>query len=455
MRFRINSQNLEKALFYLLLFAIPFEIKKHLWSWGRFNVEWTSGFLWVSDLLIIGLLILWLVRSKFKFRLKPDLIEVCLLAFFIISGLSIFIASIKPIAIFQFVKLAEFIGLFFYIRYNFEKVFYFVPSLMTLVFSGFIQAFIAISQSVTQGVLGLKYFGEPVFKSLDTIGVAVFYSEGVKFLRAYGTTPHPNVLAAFLFFGIFSFYWLYLTGYKETSEIWHKKIYEYGILAVYAIMLLAFFSTFSRIIIGFWALGVTAHIVIILTYKKFGNFRKHAQTHIYQLVVVTGIVAGLFSLVYWPQLMSRINVSIEEEAITHRVRYNHVAGDISNDRPLLGIGLGQFVPEFMEREPNMHYNFYQPVHNIYLLILSETGYFGFLFLAVFLFVGFKKFIRSLDFTKVYHYSFVIFVVTVLAFGIFDHFTWTLQMGRLMLWITLGFISAIVLQNIRYKKRIKN
>ena len=34
------------------------------------------------------------------------------------------------------------------------------------------------------------------------------------------------------------------------------------------------------------------------------------------------------------------------------------------------------------------------------------------------------------------------ILSLLGFGLFDHFLWTLQPGRLMLWLILGIILGI-------------
>src|SRR3989344_4629337 len=121
---------IEKYLFYLLLFSVPFEIKKFLWQWGRFKVEWTSGFLWASDILIAVILVLWLVRilrSKSRPKLlKSDYPLLSLLGVALLSAIGV---EITAVSIFQIIKLAEFIAIFFYVRCNFEKVFSFTNSL--------------------------------------------------------------------------------------------------------------------------------------------------------------------------------------------------------------------------------------------------------------------------------------------------------------------------------------
>ena len=77
---------------------------------------------------------------------------------------------------------------------------------------------------------------------------------------------------------------------------------------------------------------------------------------------------------------------------------------------------------------------HQPVHNIYLLIASETGLIGLILFLVFIFQLFRKIIGQ-------EYFLLLIVFSFLFIGLFDHFFWTLQQGQLMFWLTLGIMGA--------------
>ncbi len=83
---------------------------------------------------------------------------------------------------------------------------------------------------------------------------------------------------------------------------------------------------------------------------------------------------------------------------------------------------------------------WQPIHNIYLLMASETGILG---LIVFLIFITKLLIAKVKFILKNKNSEILAVVmmffSLLGFGLFDHFLWTLQPGRLMLWLVLGIM----------------
>jgi O-antigen ligase len=73
----------------------------------------------------------------------------------------------------------------------------------------------------------------------------------------------------------------------------------------------------------------------------------------------------------------------------------------------------------------------QPVHNIFLLVLAETGITGFL---IFLFLIIKAFKNSLE---IRNWSLVISLLAILLTGAADHYWLTLQQNQLIFAIILG------------------
>ena len=106
----------------------------------------------------------------------------------------------------------------------------------------------------------------------------------------------------------------------------------------------------------------------------------------------------------------------------------------------MGVGIGQFIPGMITKFKNLPAVAYQPVHNIYLLIVSETGFLGLGAFLLFLFFVFWRFIHVADFKKLYTFSFLIFIFSFLLIGLFDHFLWTSQQGSLIFWMALALLS---------------
>ncbi len=380
-----------------------------------------------------------------------------LAGFFIVSALSIFNSRIIGLSLYQLLKLAEFIGFYFYLQSAFGRVYKFKEVLATIIASGIFQAAIAIAQYFKQGSLGLKLLGESPL-SVNATGVAVFIADSEKYLRAYGTTPHPNVLAAWLFLAIFAFYNYYFYFYPHTKRGLLGSRAEgadprYGVgvyprdksylgkflLICQPVLLVGLFFTFSRIIIGLWALGAAIRVLLLFK-KSLHGFLVATKQYTITIVVITLVTSSLFAAFFWPQVKSRALVSMDEEAVTQRIFYNKIAESVTIANPVLGVGIGQSVPQLMNKLKHWPSYIYQPVHNIYLLIASETGFIGLALFLLFLLFTFYHFIKRTNLHKTYQYSFFILAFSVLVIGLFDHFLWTLQQGSLIFWMTLALIS---------------
>ena len=244
----MNFQKLEKLIFYTFIFSIPFQTRVVLRTWGVGFNEWNAAFLYGTDLLILAILGFWALRFVFgKARFNFSNYDWFLIGFITIFAISIQNASNQTLGFYQLLKLAEFSLLYFYVKSNLSAVFNMMTSFFVFFASGFFQAVLAILQYLRQADLGLRFLGETVLNP-DLFNVAVFLVNGEKIMRPYGTTPHPNILALFLFISVFIYYFFYIKGDKFS----HSKS---GLL-IYSVLLFSLFLTFSRVVIFVWMIGV-------------------------------------------------------------------------------------------------------------------------------------------------------------------------------------------------------
>lgn len=208
----------EKALFYFLSFAGFWQLRLVWTPVGQQFNEWTSFYLYATDLIIVAILFLWgardfrLVKPMAGFKLKwliPKSAADWLWLFLFICLLSIFFSQDCWLGFYRLAKLLEFAGLYFYIRYNFTNLFNWQKFWQFFIAGAALQSIVATAQFLTQKSLGLKFFAEsPLSPNID--GVAKLVVGGVKIVRAYGLVPHPNILAAILMVAIFGIAWLWL-----------------------------------------------------------------------------------------------------------------------------------------------------------------------------------------------------------------------------------------------------
>ena len=390
---------LERFLFSIFIFSLPFQTRIILWQFTQPFNEWTAAFLWGSDVLFALLLVFSFQFSIFKKNLLPVL-------FLAVVAISISNAIISEVAWYRWAKLVEYVFVFWYMSRRALRVISLDGIARIIIASVAFQAVIGIVQYLAQHSIGLKIFGESVLNPVAS-GVAVVVADGERYLRAYGTFPHPNVLALWLVIGIWAFW--YISNIKPQKS----KVFYF----MYALILIALVLTFSRTVIALWSVSS-----IFLLRKQY-----------FRLAMVTISIIAIISILVLPQIISRVRISSDDEAFVQRVFFNEQALAGTRDHLAIGNGIGQFVPILMR---DLHFysrSIYQPAHNVYLLILYETGIVG---LLIFLF-----FIARL-FWKIRQKHFAVAILgTFCAVALFDHFPWTLQQGGLMFWGMLGILDA--------------
>ena len=136
--------------------------------------------------------------------------------------------------------------------------------------------------------------------------------------------------------------------------------------------------------------------------------------------------------------------NFHEEAIAKRInQYKQAAGVIKKNL-LFGAGMYQYLPA-LEAEKAIHGVIVnEPVHNIFLLYIAQTGLIGGLFAIWFLYQTFNKLKKELASKKMRMTTIlkIILLGIVFALGIGDHYFLTLQQGQLLLGFVLGFIWVV-------------
>ncbi len=423
---------LEKIFFYLLIFCLPFQTRKIIYQWGDGFNEWTTAYLYLTDILLILIFLFWIWRvrehrflKEFKiFQLKNH--GFWLLGFLIVSLISLIQARNLSLGFYSWFKLLEFIGLFFYLKYNYREIFNFKRLAQILVASGLIQSIIAISQFTIQKNLGLRFLTEsPLGTGIN--GVAKFIVNDLTFIRVYGSLPHPNVLAFFLLISLFFLYFLWL----EKKYSFAKNIFFFFI---FIIMLFALGLTFSRAIIAIFILASLFYFIFVFC-KARKSKDKELSKKIILIFLLFVIFCSLLIIFVFPELFSRFSISPEEQSVALRLFYNQFTYSIIQECPLVGIGIGNFVWEMKDALDLLSDWIHQPVHNVYLLIASETGLLGLFVFLMFLYQLLRKF-------KEINYLLLFIVFCILFISLFDHFFWTLQQGQLMFWLTIGLMVSL-------------
>ena len=139
MTLKILKVKLHKTFFYLLIIFLPTQLGKHFWpDWTMvlgLRLDYLSPTLYLTDILILGILISWgvekimlrhsgLSRIRFWMRSFYPLTRMTKVQIFLFFGFSVFLlansffSQNQPAAFYKFFKLVEFFLLGFYVVKN-------------------------------------------------------------------------------------------------------------------------------------------------------------------------------------------------------------------------------------------------------------------------------------------------------------------------------------------------
>lgn len=409
--------------FYLFVFLLPWQtrwifndasLNGGIWEYGRMS-------LYGTEILLIILLILGLInwsKSYFKKTKEQKLEEVkselkgqkfLIILLIIWSGLTIFWSGDKLLAWFGLLNLIWGIGIFWLIEsqgIEFKKVGY------ALIFSGAIQSFLGIWQFLNQGFFASKWLGISALNPA-TLGTSVIDNGVGRFLRAYGSLPHPNMLAGFLVIGILTA--IILINREPAKKIRNLLNVAVGFLALGLIL------TFSRA--GWLALILSLIIFIIYNYIK-----KQEQKKIIWPLIIIGLIFLIIFFSYGDLFKSRLTglERLELKSNQERASYYPQAFSIIKAKWLKGVGLGNYTLVQYQKNPTLNSWDYQPIHDTALLTWAEMGIIGLmLFIGIIIF-AFKN--RGIYWPL---------LVAILVLGFFDHYFHSLYFGIMLWWLVVG------------------
>lgn len=428
------ASKLQTAFFFLILVAIPLQLGKHFWpNFAYVNgvrVDYLSPTIYISDVFVVILLISLFFNKHFKLG-RVELLGI--LGTILYLSLGIYFSSF-PLN--GWYSLLKFIELTFFAYFVGKEI----TDKKTLLFFAFclgiiIEGALSLTQIVRQAsVGGFWYFlGERTFSS-STPGIANASIQGQLFLRPYATFPHPNVLAGYLVIALlFLLTWIFAT--KNTSQ---KLI---------SIILLIFGSGILLLTLSRVAIVVFVILATVVIFKNIKSTIKKiilAGAYVMLVIILAGtLIAGRF-----------LDLSSYRETIFLRDVLIQASLQMFLSHPFFGVGLGNFLP-LLPRFISLGiiFSFLQPVHNIFLLVLTETGVIGLSIFLWILYLAYSNVLKNLDYyssrkTKpnrevfdsqtvgLYQFALLSFIA-ICAIGLTDHYFLTLQQGQLLFALVLG------------------
>lgn len=394
---------INRFFFDILIFLFVFLLPAQLGRFFFFPFSYLSGIridylayaIYVTDILA-AFLIIFNLKTILAFLKNKKVIYVLILL-----ALSIFFSFSFQIAFYRFLKILEALSLYaIFKNLKINKKLLIIALLSSTLIQLFLSLFHLINRISIQNIF--YYLGER-YISASMPGIAKASINGIEILRPYGTFSHPNSMAGF-----------YLLLYSFILGINFKKnqIIKNILLLMFSFLILISFSKSA-----IFALIIVNIIYAFFMYKK----------SICKFCTVARVFVLFFlSLVFFFAKTDPLSIIKRTELIKNSIL-------LIEKYPITGIGIGNYLIAQDSIISKSIFLIPQPVHNIFLLIITEIGIFlglGILFLIFKHFYKFKH-INSLLFC----------FIAILITGFLDHYWLTLQQNLLLIPVILGLITS--------------
>ncbi|MFA6119162.1 MAG: O-antigen ligase family protein [Parachlamydiales bacterium] len=428
------------AIFILFLLPAVFRILDHNFQ-KYFGL---NKYVNVFDFIFIGTAAFFFIR-KDQLKKYVSLNTSLIVLFICLSRMSIFFSDgeIHHKAFYDLFRasLAMFLIFVFlttYFRRNYEFVF--KCFFMLFFIFAFFESIVGILQFILQRPLGLSFLNEPFFSinnshsakiyiSENSLGIFsnIIHSKNGDYLRSHGTFLHPNVFAGFLNIS------LILTMYQIHKS---KKKIVFSIFLI--LQLVALILTFSRA--GMLAFVCSSFMFFILMKIKKNDVKKMGLIFLTCSFVILCVFSkfilerGLLGSLFQSNKAKELNCKSDNL----RSSLSQVAKKMIKKNPVLGVGFRNFLikkDEYSNQKLERAY-----VHNIYLLIASESG---FLALMIFLLL-----LTSIIFNAVKYCINDLFIISIciifsfLIIGFFDHYPISSYFGKIVLFSNIAALNFL-------------
>jgi len=370
----------------LIVLFLPTQLGLHFWpDFARaagIKVDYLSPTLYFVDLLII-LYIFPNLRKIFQWLRRYISSVLVLLVFILVNSF----VGITPLNSFLWWT-RNLLYLIFFLTLRLRKVTWSQIKTPLLV-STFLIVFLEIYQLLHQGSAGSLFYwlGERTY-SFSTPGLGRLSWFGLDLIRPQSTFSHPNSLAGYLLI-------VYYLLFVNKSVLWSKIM------------------VFSGLVLALSKAALLAFLLVFI-------FRINSG------LLITVFLSLSLAQVFLPNLVASY------QTIVDRIFLLAPAKKIIVSAPLFGVGLGNFIPALSNLLPGSFLlpAKLQPVHNLFLLALSETGFLG-IYLATRLF---RK-----NLLKIIQPRLLGLLALIAITGAFDHYWWTLPQNKLILLLAAAIL----------------
>jgi O-antigen ligase len=281
-----------------------------------------------------------------------------------------------------------------------------------------VQVIVGVAQAITQGNLGLWALGE--LRIRPGPPWSTITEGGWQFLRVYGLSSHPNVLAGHFAIGLV-LCWGLAFGRRPAEQA--------RLIVTWAALFVTLLLTFSRS--GF--LGAVVAMAVGAIWMSRSSVGRVIAGLGSRLAVCATITIVLFVWLLSSHLSAGAltDLVLRQDGATERVGLIRVALRLLTDHPFGGVGARNFSSATRTIAPG--HTVLDSVHNVPLLIGAELGLIGLvtvgIVVAVLISVGWRRWSeRPVDF---WHVPVAGGLAALALISLFDHYPWSVPEGGLL------------------------
>lgn len=259
-------------------------------------------------------------------------------------------------------------------------------------------------------------------------GTSVVEVGGSRWLRAYGSFPHPNVFGGYLAMGLGAV-WIW----AEEKHPYAWRVAALGLNALFGIGLVVSFSRSA------WM------ATLLLLGSLIWGLSAFHRPSVRRLVPFAGALLVSVALAVWmvgPAIGARLEAQsrLETQSLEERMNGWESWKQVGTHRRVFGVGMGNDVVVRGEQFPGNLPVTYQPTHQVGLLVLGEVGVVGgvaWLLVLVAVWGSLKR-----RFPRALAISAVAWLLGLLMLGVFDHYLWSMWAGLALLF-SVGALAVRV------------
>lgn len=420
----MDIRNVSRYAFLAFLFLLPLStvlllrepfVGGEKWQYG------TIGLYGTDILLVLAIMSAMIARYR-EHAMRTE--AWAILMFLVWAGISISWATDTVLAGYFFVKLLLASGVFWLARSMAGSDARLAVTL--LVVAAAFQAMSGVGQFLSQASFSSTLLGMSAHESWQA-GTSVLKNESGRWLRAYGTFPHPNMLGGFL-----GAILILVMGRIIFFDGDQRSRIKSGItIASTIVILLGLILTFSRTA---W-LGAALGLLGIGAYAWSTGNKSFKKRLLYSLGVLA-IAVSVFAAVLHETILPRFDGATiaSERSVSEREISLDDARTLIMAHPFIGVGGGSFTAAIIDGEPDRPIWSIQPAHNAFALVLAELGIIG---LVLFSFV-LGSILFQLKQGK--NMIFAVAFLTLIPSLFLDHWIFTSHFGILLFFLLAGLAT---------------